>query len=964
MPRFILVSAGLLIAVCISPFIPSPLAAADILAPGFRPAPPDAHLLTGATVTIEPGKVLKPGSILIRNGRIVSVKETIPPPGDAQVWNMEGTTIYAGFIDPHLDLRGTNRAVLNDYVDPIQGADTDLTAGRIRFFGVPTGELDPGRKGPGAELNTLRAEHREAEQYAPDTKSLETLRELGFTTANIVPARGILRGTSTLVALSDVNPNLAILKPDVFQHVAFDEPASRQDAYPGSLMGVIAAVRQSFHDANHAARDKVHYAAHGTTRPRPEFNPSRAALGPVMERDMAVVFQPGSAIMVQRAARLADEFNLKFHLLASGQEWRRPDLAKATKASFIVPVNFPEAPKMPEPEDWDQVGLDFLRAWDWAPENPALLRQEGLEVALTMHGLADRKDFRKNLRLAMDRGLSELDALAALTTVPAALCGMSGQLGTLEPGKVASLTVVEGDGYFTPTNRVREVWIDGRRYPSRPVRKPDSDDKSAPKDKPAEKVADNEEAVSRKTRTARPPMEGRGPIASPTAVLVHGATLWTSGPEGRLDNADLLVVRGKIREVGRSLTLPRAHEESGMVIDGAELHVTPGLIDPHSHSMILGRVNEANLPSSAMVRVADVVNSETENIPRQLAGGLTVANLLHGSANPIGGQNAVIKLRLGAGPDELLFAEAPPGIKFALGENVKQSNWGEKYTRRFPQTRMGVPTFMANRFAAAREYVRRRQFHRPEDPPMRVDLELEALAEILAGRRWVHCHSYRQDEILALLRLAERFEFQIGTLQHVLEGYKIADEIAAHGAGASCFSDWWAYKFEVYDAIPYAGSLMHERGVLTTFNSDSSDLARRLNLESAKAVKYGGTPETEALQFVTLNAAKQLRIQARVGSLEAGKDGDFVIWNGSPLDTRSVCLQTWIEGNQYFDRPKALDASRERLTERDALVAKAKALASQTTAKPGINTPAEERFFQASWEHRDDFSDRHCLDHE
>jgi N-acetylglucosamine-6-phosphate deacetylase len=360
------------------------------------------------------------------------------------------------------------------------------------------------------------------------------------------------------------------------------------------------------------------------------------------------------------------------------------------------------------------------------------------------------------------------------------------------------------------------------------------------------------------------------------------------------------------------------------------------LVGAHVRSMMLGCVNESSLPSTAMDRIADVVDSETEDMYRQLAGGLTVANQLHGSANPIGGQNAVIKLRDGRTPDEMIFDAAPPGIKFALGENVKQSNWGSRYTSRFPQTRMGVPTFIANRFVAARRYLQARQADAeadPGEPPTRRDLELEALAEILQGKRWIHCHSYRQDEILTFLRLMEEFEVQVGALQHVLEGYKVADEIARHGAGASTFSDWWAYKFEVYDAIPYNGSLMHERGVLVSFNSDSSDLARRLNLEAAKAVKYGGTPEEEALKFVTLNPARQLRIDHRVGSLEPGKDADLVLWSGSPLDTRTVCLQTWIEGQLYFDRNRDAERTAARGKERRALIEKAQKALGESGAE-------------------------------
>jgi imidazolonepropionase-like amidohydrolase len=403
--------------------------------------------------------------------------------------------------------------------------------------------------------------------------------------------------------------------------------------------------------------------------------------------------------------------------------------------------------------------------------------------------------------------------------------------------------------------------------------------------------------------------------------------------------------------------------DADLVIDCQGKQITPGLIDAHSHAMILGGVNEGTLPSTAMVRIADVINSETENIYRQLAGGLTVANLLHGSANPIGGQNAVIKLKDGALPRDLILKEAPPGIKFALGENVKQSNWGERHVTRFPQTRMGVRTFFSNRFLAARQYLDEWENYRAAGglPPRR-DLELETLGEILEGRRWIHCHSYRQDEILMFLRLMEQFGVTIGTLQHVLEGYKVADEIAAHGAGASAFSDWWAFKFEVYDAIPYAGSLMRERGVLVSFNSDDADLARRLHLEAAKAVKYGNTSEEEALHFVTINPAKQLRIDERTGSLEKGKDADFVIWSHSPLDSAAVCLETWIEGKKYFDRNHARERFAQRDQEREALIKKAVKISGNSDAK-NSDKESEAIFFQIALEHAHDHLSRHC-DHE
>jgi len=255
-------------------------------------------------------------------------------------------------------------------------------------------------------------------------------------------------------------------------------------------------------------------------------------------------------------------------------------------------------------------------------------------------------------------------------------------------------------------------------------------------------------------------------------------------------------------------------------------------------------------------------------------------------------------------PEQMKFEGAIGGIKFALGENPKQSNWGEKYTTRYPQTRMGVEQIIRDEFTAAREYEKAMANAKSNATliPPRRDLELETLVEILNKKRLIHSHCYRQDEIMMLLKVSDDFGFQVGTLQHILEGYKVADEMAKRGVGGSAFSDWWAYKFEVIDAIPYAGALMHNAGVLVSYNSDSNEMARRLNTEAAKAVKYGGLSEIEALKFVTINPAKQLRIDNRVGSLEVGKDADFVIWSGHPLSTYTICEQTWIDGRKYFDR--------------------------------------------------------------
>ena len=360
--------------------------ASEILPSGFRPLPLGVHALVGGKIVIRPGEVLDEGTIVIRDGFIKAVGKEVAPPADARVWDMKGTITYAGFIDPYFVLSGTNSPVATSYVEPASAAS--LTSPGIRFFGTPGARTDPGSPGPGDAVAKITPEHPAVRDYSPKDKTLAPLRALGFTAGLIVPARGMIRGTSALVALSEQNPNDVVIKPDVFQHIVFETHAGDERPYPGSLMGVIAAVRQSFFDARHYVLDHADYQKNPQTRKRPEFNPSLEALAPAAEKKMRVAFEPGSALMVDRAARISRELGLDFCLVSCGQEWRRPDLAKATGAMFIVPVHFPALPKLPDESDWEQISLDQLRAWDWAPENPALLREQGREIALTTYGLS------------------------------------------------------------------------------------------------------------------------------------------------------------------------------------------------------------------------------------------------------------------------------------------------------------------------------------------------------------------------------------------------------------------------------------------------------------------------------------------------------------------------------------------------------------------------------------------------
>ncbi|MEP6589948.1 MAG: amidohydrolase family protein [Gemmatimonadota bacterium] len=445
----------------------------------------------------------------------------------------------------------------------------------------------------------------------------------------------------------------------------------------------------------------------------------------------------------------------------------------------------------------------------------------------------------------------------------------------------------------------------------------------------------------------------RTPTVTPT--LIRHATVLTV-TKGTLTDTDLLLVGGKISQIGRNLTAPAG----ATVIDATGKYVMPGIIDPHSH-MMLDAINEGSLSVTSMVRIRDVLNPTAVNIYRALAGGTTTLNLLHGSANTIGGQNAVVKLKWGRPAEAMLFPGALPGIKFALGENVTRKNSptvvtpGQPQTpRRYPTTRMGQEEVLRDAFTRAREYqtewtAYRARVARKEANLVapRRDLELEPLVEVLEGKRLVHAHSYRADEMLMLLELSDEFHFHVQTLQHGLEGYKIASEIAKHGTGLSTFADMWGYKIEAYDAIPYNVAIAMRHGVVTTINSDDDGRARRLNIDAAKLMRYGGLTEDEALKTITYNGALQLGIQDRVGSIEVGKDADLAIWSGDPLSVYSSVETTFIDGEIFFDKTRdravrdAMAAERTELEKAEPNQLPARGGGRNAAAAP--TTPQEDR---------------------
>jgi imidazolonepropionase-like amidohydrolase len=426
------------------------------------------------------------------------------------------------------------------------------------------------------------------------------------------------------------------------------------------------------------------------------------------------------------------------------------------------------------------------------------------------------------------------------------------------------------------------------------------------------------------------PAPATPPPDAPAVILIQNATVLTVS-HGTIEHGSILIKDGKIAEVGQSIKAPAGAQ----VIDANGQFVIPGIIDCHSH-IAAESINEGSVSVSSMVTMEEVLNPDDIDIYRDLAGGVTAANILHGSANSIGGQTLVIKLRWGQPASKLPFEGAMPGIKFALGENPKRSNFSiPGQPKRYPATRMGVEETIRGAFSEARDYKKtwddyKAGGHRRENliPPRR-DLRLEPLVEVLEGKRYVHAHCYREDEILMLLRVAKEFGFKVRTFQHVLEGYKVADELAAAGVGASTFSDWWAYKVEAYDAIPYNAALMTRRGVIVSVNSDDAEEATHLNQEAAKSMKYGGLSHDEALKLVTLNPAIQLGIDKRVGTIDVGKDADLAIYNRDPLSAYAVVQKTLIDGRVYFDRERDIAGRAELEKEKKALTEKLKKAAEK-----------------------------------
>lgn len=952
------------------------------------------YAFTNATIVKDAQTTLQNATLIIKDGKIISVGTNVTVPKDAVVVDLKGKYIYPSFID-----------VYSDY-----GITAPQRQGGFNFNTPP--QTTSNTKGAYNWNQAIKPEVNGINLFQANETKARELRGLGFGSVLTHQQDGIARGTGTFVTLANEKENLVVLKEKASAHYSFDKGSSTQD-YPGSLMGVISLLRQTYMDAQWY---KNRPATEGVNLSLQAWNDLQT---------LPQIMESANKWNAMRADKIAKEFGVQYIIKGSGDEYQRLEDIKNMKTSFILPLNFPSPMDVEDPNDARVVAYADMKHWEMAPANPGFFEKANINFALTTRGTSSN-EFLANLRKAIQHGLSEAKALDALTKVPATMIGVYNQVGSLDAGKIANFLITSGP-IFSDTTSLLQNWVQGNKYVLKesPIDyrgvytlsiktkgqttnydaylRGTPGNYSATFSNPGDTVRNplnltlndmmvrlnwaNRSDMGRQTtltgiargdgwygngylntgdpvqwsmnyRSALPSDStrtdsgrrggSRRPVSPPllsdvvypfTAfgsketpkqedILIKNATVWTNEKDGKLENTDVLLSKGKISSIGKNLSAGSAR-----VIDGTGKHLTAGIIDEHSHIAVTGSVNECTQSVTSEVRVGDALNPDDINIYRQLSGGVTSSHLLHGSCNTIGGQTQLIKLRWGKGMEEIKFANWDPFIKFALGENVKRSS--SNVNTRFPDTRMGVEQVLMDAFQRAVDY-------KNAGANKRRDIELETLVEILDKKRFITAHSYVQSEINMLLKVADKFGFTVNTLTHILEGYKVADKIKQHGANASTFSDWWAYKMEVQDAIAYNPAIMHKVGVNVAINSDDAEMARRLNQEAAKSIKYGGVAEEEALKMATLNPATMLHIADRVGSIKTGKDADVVLWSDHPLSIYAKSLYTIVDGTVYYDRAKDEQLRQSLASERNRLIQKLIA-EKRTPGGAGRTVPARPR---------------------
>ncbi len=956
------------------------------------------YAFTHATIIKNPQSSLQDATLLVRNGKIIGVGNNLTIPANALVIDCTGKTIYPSFIDLYAD-----------YGMPAQ----QQTSGGMGRGGGGFGQaqLTSNQKGAFGWNQAIRADVHAAHLFVTDDTKAKSMRDNGFGTVLTHQKDGIARGTGALVSLANLKENWVILKDKASAHYSLNKGSSTQ-SYPSSMMGNISLLRQTYLDAewykNNAEKEGVNLSLISWNN----------------NQSLPQIFEANDKWNALRADRIGDEFGVQYIIKTSGNEYQRTAELAATKATLIVPVNYPMAMDVEDPNDARFVSLADMKHWELAPTNAAALEKAGISFCLTTADLRSPAAFMGNLRKAIENGLSESKALEALTTTPAKTLGVDNMIGTLEEGKIANFLITTGMVFSEKTSIV-ENWIQGNRYSVKSDKWTDAagkytlaitggqgtknynlevksasaasiistdtlsvkftlDGKVVKMNFAPEKKSRNmlrlsgisngnewngygEDAEGNKlTWTATPagtlaaaakadtskkkepaklgavtyPFTPYGWTEAPKqeTILFKNATVWTNEQDGKMENTDVLIKEGKIAQIGKGI-----QDATAKVVDATGKHLSPGIIDEHSH-IAAASINEGGQSVTSEVRIADNLNPDDVNIYRQLSGGVTSSHILHGSANTIGGQTQLIKLRWGANDDKLKFEGSDGFIKFALGENVKRAS--STSNMRFPDTRMGVEQVLDDAFNRARDYenalkaataststtpaaTKGKKSSTSSIPStsstfssVRRDLELEALVEIMNKKRFITCHSYVQSEINAAMKVGEKYGVTFNTFTHILEGYKVADKMKAHGAAASTFSDWWNYKMEVVDAIPQNAAIMSRVGLNVAINSDDAEMARRLNQEAAKSIKYGGMSEEDALKMVTLNPAKMLHVDSRVGSIKVGKDADLVLWSDNPLSIYARAEKTVVDGIVYFDRQKDAEIRKQQTAERNRLIQK------------------------------------------